>query len=408
MAWRIDEQVVRGEIDNRMRGRVKGRIWLVGRDEPVELKLEGNCWRDLAGRRLEFTNPEPKPGDLEGLAQLQDGEVGDITASRKVKVPEIPMSQIGEYYAAKKKWPWHWGNSLYLEWFSARNGRVVIESASFDLKIDGEAAWEMTEDEEIEQRKANGAAITGFMERLVEAAGADDIEAHDDTPDEWKTKPQTEEEAEAMQARSDLLADRVQARLDREGENADYNQILDEEIERMRIERGEPEPTEEELARNAEWIEEVNRDAEEALANPDPAVEAELHYKHPLAARASDLTVQLMRDSDDEGWVPEDAQREHPLAELVAGVMCAGGKLAGALNGENWPPSIDLSAGVIVRLKKACGYLDDALRAAESCCEEKLLPKARLDAIVAEVSEIAREADTLIAELRARLERGTD
>jgi hypothetical protein len=63
---------------------------------------------------------------------------------------------------------------------------------------------------------------------------------------------------------------------------------------------------------------------------------------------------------------------------------------------------------VIVRLKKARGYLDDALRAAESCREEKLLPKARLDAIVAEVSEITREADTLIAELRARLERGTD
>lgn len=408
MAWRIDEQVIRGEIDNRMRGRVKGRIWFVGRGEPVELKLEGNCWRDLAGRRLEFTNPEPRAGDIEGLAALQDGVVGDITASRKVKVPEIPMSQIGEYYAAKKKWPWHWGNSLYLEWFSARNGRVVIESASFDLKIDGDAAWEMTEEQENEQRKSNGAAMTGFMERLVEAAGAGDIAAHDDTPDEWNAKPQTEEEAEAMQARSDLLNDRVMARLEREGENADYNQILEEEIDRMRRERGEPEPTEEDLARNAEWIEEVNREAEKALANPDPEIEAELKYKHPLVERASDLTVQLMRESEEQNWVPDGASNEHPVAELVGDVMCATGKLAGALNGKYWPPSVDECAGVIVRLKRARGYLDDALRATESCQEEKLLTPQQLGPIVVEIIDLAHDADELIAELREKLERGTD
>ena len=64
MAWRIDGAVVRGELDNRVRGRVTGRIWFAGRAEPVVLELEGNCWRDLAGRRLEFTNPQPKPGDV--------------------------------------------------------------------------------------------------------------------------------------------------------------------------------------------------------------------------------------------------------------------------------------------------------------------------------------------------------
>lgn len=408
MAWRIDEQVIRGEIDNRMRGRVKGRIWFVGLEEPVELKLEGNCWRDLAGRSLEFSNPEPKAGDLDGMAPIQDGVVGDITASRKVKVPEIPMSQVGEYCAAKKKWPWHWGNSLYLEWFSARNGRVVIESAGFELKIGGEAAWEMTEEEETEQRKANSAAMTGTMDRLSEATDASDATAHDDTPGEWNEKPQTEEEAEAMQARSDLLNDRVMARLAREGDDADYEKILEEEIDRMRRERGEPEPTEEDLARNAEWIEEMNRAGEEALENPDTELEAELEYKHPLAERASDLSVQLMRDSEEQDWVPEDASNEHPLAELLGGVMCAAGKLAGALNGSYWPPSVDECAGVIVRLKKARGYLDDALSAAESCREEKLLAPEKLGPIVVEVAEIACKADELIAELRAKLASGMD
>ncbi len=186
MAWRIDEAVIRGEIDNRLRGRVTGRIWFAGRAEPVALDLAGNCWRDLAGRRLEFANPEPQPGLPESFAARQTGSTGDITASRKVKVPDIPLDQIGEYYAARKPFPWHWGNSLYLEWFSARNGRVVIESASYVLKIVGDPAWEMTPEQETEQRKANGEAITGFMNELTEAAA--------DEPDEFTEENEGNEE----------------------------------------------------------------------------------------------------------------------------------------------------------------------------------------------------------------------
>lgn len=162
MAWRIDESVIRGEIDNRVRCRVTGLIWFTGRAEPVELDLAGNAWRDLAGRRLEFVNPDPKPGDLKDLAARQTGVIGDCTASRKVKVPEIPLEQIGEYYAQKKPWPWHWGNSLYLEWFSTTNGRVVIESATFQLTIASDAAWKMTPEEEQTQRRAKS---VGFSDK---------------------------------------------------------------------------------------------------------------------------------------------------------------------------------------------------------------------------------------------------
>jgi len=405
MAWRIDEAVIRGEIDNRTRGYVTGRIWFVGRAGPMELKLEGNCWRDLAGRRLEFTNPEPKPGDLDGLTTRQEGTAGDITASRKVKVPDIPMDQIGEYYAARKPFPWHWGNSLYLEWFSTRNGRVMIESACYDLKIIGEPAWEMTPEEEEAQRRANGEAMTGFTERLGEAA-AGGSEAHEDTG--WEEKPQTEEEAEQMQARSDLLSDRIQARLKREGEQADYGKILDEEIERMRRECGEPEPTPEQLARSAEWIEEMNQAAEEALENPDPELVAELESKHPLAERAFEYSGQIQDMADEEKWIPADASQEHPVVELTSATMIAAAKLAGALNGQAWPPPVESCAGIIVRLKRARVYLEDALRATESCQEEKLITPPYLGPIVVELIDLAHDADELIAELRERLERGTD
>ena len=402
MAWRIEGSVIRGEIDNRVRGQVTGRIWFAGRTEPVELVLTGNCWRDLAGRRLEFTNPEPKPGVSGSFAARQEGAAGDITASRKVKVPDIPLDQIGEYYAQKKPFPWHWGNSLYLEWFSARNGRVVIESASYELKIVGEPAWEMTLEEEETQRRANGEALTGFMERLGEAATAH--QAHEDT--EWNEKPQTEAEAEQMQEQSDRLVDRIQGRLAREGAGADYEKILREEIERMRKERGEPEPTPEQRARNAEWIDEMNRAGEEAVN--DPGLREDAEREHPLAAKARELARQMMSEPEERGWVKEQDSEEHPVVDLIGAVMKASAKLAGALNGDEWPPVVELCAGTIVRLKKARVYLDDALRAMESCQEQKLTDTAWLGVVLVEVIDLAHEADILIAELRARLERGTD
>jgi hypothetical protein len=135
MAWRIDKQVIRGEIDNRTPGRVTGWLWFLGRDEPVELDLEGNAGRDVAGHRLRFSNPQPEPDDLEGLATLQKGSVGDFTASRKVKIPDCPIEEIGEYSRRDEMFPWHWGNSLYFEWFSERNGRVVIEATNYELEL---------------------------------------------------------------------------------------------------------------------------------------------------------------------------------------------------------------------------------------------------------------------------------
>lgn len=408
MAWRIDEHVVRGEIDNRTRGRTTGHIWFAGREAPVELDLAGDCWRDLAGRRLEFVNPQPKPGLAESFAARQAGAVGDITASRKVKVLDFPLEDLHLYYKTGREMPWHWGNALYLEWFSERNGRIVIETAGFELKIVGEPAWEMNEAEEEAQRRANAEALGGFMSRLGEAVAQSREREERGEPPEDDAKPMTEAEAEALQARSDLLSDRIAARMEREGDDADLERIIDEEIERLRRERGEPEPTEEDLARNAEWIEEMNAAAEEALANPDPELEAELDYEHPLVERVSELSHRLHATAEAEHWLPADAGREHPVQELLDATMIAGAKLAGALNSGEWPPELEFCAQTIVRLKKARDYLDDALRALESCQEEKLVPPARLGPVLVELADLAHDTDALIAELRAKLERGMD
>ncbi|MDD2765129.1 MAG: hypothetical protein PHE83_14280 [Opitutaceae bacterium] len=406
MAWRIDEFVARGEIDNRVRGRVTGRLWFAGRAEPVELDLAGNAWRDLAGRRLVFTNPRPKAGLSAGLVARQDGVVGDLTASRKVKVPEIPLAQIGEYDAACKPWPWHWGNALYLEWFSGTNGRVVIESVDYELTMAGDAAWDMTPAAEEEQRRANGEALGQFMERLEDvASGAEKTEDPAKTVGD-DDHPQTEEEAERMQEESDRLMDRIMARMEREGPDADYERILEEELERRRRERGEPPPTPEQEAARAAWIEELNRAAEEAAADPWSPEKAE--HKHPLAEQAFEFSVRLHQEVDRRSWLPAGASQEHPVAELVAMAMRASAKLAGALNGRDGLPPVGECGGCIARLKRARGCFSDALLAADACAGQKLVADAWLAAVQRELAELGEATDRIIAELRARLERGWD
>jgi len=421
MAWRIDENLLRGEIDNRTRGRVTGRLWFAGRAKPVELDLEGNAWRDLAGRRLMFVNPEPKPGLDASFATRQHGAAGDITASRKVKVPDIPMDQIGEYYAARKPLPWHWGNSLYLEWFSAANGRVVIESASYQLTISPDSTWDMTPAEEEAQRVANGAALEGFMQRLGEAVSRKPDDADDpadpadsDDADDDPNHPFSEEDAEKMLAESDKLTDRVMARMEREGETADFETILEEEMERARKERGEPDPTPEQLAERDRRIDEMNAAAEEALQEEETEQWKEgaggsSREKHPLAEQAFEFGLRVRREVAAHNWIPQNSQQEHPVTELTNSLARAAAKLAGALNSrQDWPPPLILCGTTIVLLKRAAGFLDDAKLAAESCGEESLVDPEWLSGVVREMDAIAAEAAALIAELRARLKKGIE
>src|SRR5712671_1032286 len=117
MAFRIHDSVVRGEIDNRVKGIVRGKIWVEARTEPVVLELEGNAWPDLAGCLLTFTNPQKRIAhhQLKSLQPLQRGAIGDLTASRKVRVFDVPPEDALAPIRRKEKPPEHMANSLYLE-----------------------------------------------------------------------------------------------------------------------------------------------------------------------------------------------------------------------------------------------------------------------------------------------------
>jgi hypothetical protein len=170
MAFRIHDWVVRGEIDNRVKGVVRGKIWLAGLARPIVLELKGNAWPDLAGCLLTFTNPQ-KPirhPQIDSLNRLQKGRIGDITASRKVRVFDVPLEQALAMIRRKEKPPEHMANSLYLEWFSEANGRVVIESADFDLAI-STPEWRMTPEEDAERANQAAEGMVDFMKRLTDA-----------------------------------------------------------------------------------------------------------------------------------------------------------------------------------------------------------------------------------------------
>lgn len=402
MAWRIDQHVIRGEIDNRVRGCVTGRIWFEGRDEPVVLELTGNAGRDLAGRRLEFRNPRPRPGLVAGFAVRQEGWVGDMTASRRVKVPEVSAAEVRARGLARQPFPWHWGNAVYLEWFSRFNGRVVIESASYELTIVGEAAWEMTAAEESVQARANAEALTRFVAQIGEVV--EELKAQEGDEEDGDNA-MTEEEAERVEARNEQLMDRVQARMDREGDTADFARVLEEEMARLRRERGEPEPEpDEEL--EAPWderLDEDNRAGDEGFIAVDSS-ELPMH-DHPLVRRARDLVLRIVDESKERGWAEQATGPEHPLADLALSMMKAGAKLTATLFSRHWLPEKAFCARKIVRLKRVVRYLEDATQAAEACAEQQLTDPAWIAAVQRELAELTTATHALIADLRLWLER---
>jgi hypothetical protein len=288
-----------------------------------------------------------------------------------------------------------------------RNGRVVIEASEYLLEVEPEATWQMSEEAEKAQLEANGRAMINFMDQMMEAANATAELAEgedDDTP-----QSDAEAEADAEAARMDLLMDRITARLDREDdlEPDAFERIMEEERERLRIERGEPEPeplTPEEEAERTQWIDELNAAAEEALQKePDP----EDLREHPLVEHCHEFGSRIHHEIEQNGWLPEGAPEEHPLYAFKHGIQFASAKLAGALNGrrDEWPPEALFAGDCLVRLKKARGYLQDALRGLEAVESEKLTDPTWWPPLRQELEGILQSVQNLIDEVRAVLKR---
>ncbi len=380
MAWRIEQAVIRGEIDNTVEGRTTGRIWLAGCDAPLELSLDGDCWRDLAGTRLQFENPLPQPGpETAGLAVNQCGVIGDMTASLKCKISLVSDEEFERLEQTQQDIPHEWRNTLYLEWFSEFNGRVVIESSDYILTI-SDHEWELDEDAEQAQKLANLNAMRDFMALVIqrrdhdrpgaEPAGELDEFAWEerlkesdrltDAYQEVLEKYLDDEDSERKEAfvmgwdgLLDALAERDEA--DPDGDFDDFDEFDDEEDD-----------DEDEFADDygyAEELEDLNRGGDGGIPFDD-------EFSHPLQISSRELAVQAM------DLVETDDGPGSPSYELVTNLLQVSGRLAGALNGHStgYHPETGF---VLAVLKRCLNWLNQALGACQELYESTADPQHR-------------------------------
>lgn len=369
MAWRLGGSVIKGEIDNRKRGHVSGRLWLFGRDEPIELSLDGDCYRDIAGSRLTFVNPKPEAGDHINLAAIQEGTVGDMTASKRVRVLDVSTEQAMAMREAGERIPERLSNSLYLEWYSTRNGRVVIESSDFAIDI-SEPEWRMSDEEEMLQAQTSHEAAEEWVERLAAAEGVFESEGDPFIP--APDGPMDEFAWERSLRESDALTDRFAELFEQYLDHPDRDRIIAKEMGWTWLEAAVEAQECGELVMDPEDFEDLDP------VEPDPMREGrdwirteDGRITHPLSLRAYELGQRIWTYCDDENGENEDCDPD--LQEMMFQTQCLSAKLSGALDGLAYGE--DAEAGFIVAcLKRTLKYVNAVLGASDKVHVRKLMP----------------------------------
>jgi hypothetical protein len=400
MAFRIHDSVVRGEIDNRVKGLVRGKIWVEGRAEPVVLELRGNAQPDLAGCLLTFINPQkriPHHG-LGSLHPVQSGTIGDLTASRKVRVFDTPVKEAYLMCKRGEKPPEHMANCLYLEWFSKANGRVVIESADYELTISA-PEWRLTPEEDAERAEQAAAGMTNFMDNLTEA-----IEQHQrgqkDPETDWN-----EHDYEKFMKECDARTDKYAELLDKYGDSDEAEALIAKEM------GWERELTDEEAEAERQRIEEINRACEEALDEPEPEPDPQRegidwirtqqgHLRHPLQHRCSESAMKFWHAVDKLGV---ERLEDKDLDQFIFEFQTTGAKLAGALSGIVRGEGFHDPAFTVACLKRALDHLHKSQAGLEAVVTKGSLPEALGAEARKELFEIREGILKLMDEFRGRL-----
>jgi hypothetical protein len=377
MAWRIADNVVRGEIDNLTPGLIQGKIWLAGHEAPLALKLSGNGHKDLAGCKLTFSNPAPKVDPNLSLKQDQTGVVGDMTAARKVRVIENL-----DYEGLKEDEPFseRTANALYLEWFSDTNGRVVIETTDYEFEI-GEPAWRLSPQDEARQLEANAQAMQSFMDRITESFDPREEAA-------YNGDPKDEFEWELFLRASDRRSTKLGELLEKYSDHPDRDRLVArgmgwKEIEEM-LDAQDEFSEEEDL--------EFDEPEQEEIARTEDPV------RHPLVKRIIDRSVELSRLTEN--------QRDDDIDEMLGCYMVVGPKIAGALTigDHDRGPDLNMSGLVVAKLKRAVGELSKSLAAANRLRESKRTLPFSIDDWIKEMLQTRQEILALMDDFRKKIE----
>lgn len=161
MAWRPTENLIEGELDNTVRGKVTGWMRFLGMKEMVIFDLEGDFHRDIRGTKIRLRNPDasdrnrqwddtdkPRPDSyMIGFNSAQKGTTGDITAG-------LPPQDYVDY--------------PYIEWFGP-NGRVVLELQPEQVEVAGNPIPFIEEDPI--SREGEQAKMEGYMTNIMQESG---------------------------------------------------------------------------------------------------------------------------------------------------------------------------------------------------------------------------------------------
>lgn len=417
MARRIEKFILRGEFTNEISGAVTGQIWLAGVKRPIRVKLEGNFLRDIAGTSVHFENPHPEafPMGERRVARIQRGRVGDMTASKKARVPAVTDREFLQLLEMKKPIPSVLANTLYLEWFSPTDGRVLIEATNFQIRV-SEPMWVMSEKEEANQLRRNLEAHNSFLSELTGQPTFDP--AYDDferpAVEDFEDIEQSEgyfgngsmDEGEGGVAEPNFAPDS-----DDSEDEFTWEQTLQEtdrqvDAYQKAIERYADHPEKERMiAEEMGWETPVEFASEPSdFEFPDTEAETDFGRHHPLTKRVMDLTLRLQGDAERVGVLGRigDAEDTGPVLRMITSTMQLGAKLAGALDG--MAHGVDPEPGFVVALlKRSMPFMNDALSACEAvkvACASCILPIGWVEEAIDELFSVRKEVLDVMTDLR--------
>ncbi|MEM7391412.1 MAG: hypothetical protein AAF492_03610 [Verrucomicrobiota bacterium] len=370
--------MVRGEIDNRVKGRIVGRIWLAGREEPIQLDLTGNCHQDMAGCLLRFVNENPGLDEPADLNAVQQGVAGDMTCSKKVRMVDLPQEKFAEKFElnTNPELSGKLGICVFLEWFSSTNGRVVIESLDFKTEL-SERMWNMNADAQLQQIQENQRAARDLMNQVndyFEESGGEDFMA--DEPYE----PMNEFEWEKHLKESDALTEKYSAVFEKYVDHPERDLMIAREmgwtwlVDALEGQSGQADVFDEE--------EELDLDDIPPL-EPNPMTEGtdwvrgqNGRISHPLTERAFNIAMDMWHHCDDLGYLGENGDRD--LHEMIFQAQTLSAKLAGALNGLAYDTEIE-GGFIVACLKRALVFLNGSISAAGNVRTRSLIEENRLN-----------------------------
>jgi hypothetical protein len=277
-------------------------------------------------------------------------------------------------------------NTLYIEWFSEANGRVVIESTEYHLQI-SPPEWRLSEEDEQQRQGIAGAAWTDFLGKLDAA-----IQQHEEGAKDPEA-PWDEHDYERFLKASDARNEKFGELIDKFGTSDEAQEKIDEAM------GWAEELTDAEAEEQHCPIEEINEACEAALNDPEPVPDparegidwirtADGDIRHPLQDRCFESAIKVSRRCKDLGLKEEE---DDTLAEFLFEFDTIGAKLAGALGSVARGYAPPDPAFTVAYLKRGLDHLHKCQAAFEKVANRQSIAEGSPTMPQPLVTEIRRE-----------------